>query len=104
MTVRRPRRGRGPEEDELRFVVRLVPRAQVDRIDGVDEGMLRCRVAAAPADGAANVALCRLLAAELGSTRSAVRIVAGAKTRRKIVAVRADLGDRIRARWPSLVD
>jgi len=37
--------------------VRLVPRAGVDRIDGVVEGALRVRVAAPPVDGAANAAL-----------------------------------------------
>jgi len=85
-----------------RFAVRLTPRGGADRVEGVGEdGVLRARVAAPPADGAANEALCRLLAHELGIARRSVRIVAGASSRRKVVEVDAS-PDELGARWPGL--
>jgi uncharacterized protein len=85
-----------------RFAVRLTPRGGADRVDGVGEdGALRARVAAPPVDGAANEALCRLLARDLGIARGAVRVVAGASGRRKVLEVDADAAV-IAAAWPGL--
>jgi uncharacterized protein len=85
-----------------RFAVRLTPRGGADRVDGVGEdGALRARVSAPPADGAANEALCRLLAHDLGIARRTVRIVAGASSRRKVVEVDVDPPTVIAA-WPGL--
>jgi uncharacterized protein YggU (UPF0235/DUF167 family) len=89
---------------ELRFAVRVTPRASRDQVDGVVEGVLLCRVAAAPADGAANASLLRLLGRELGIGPSRLRLVAGAASRRKLVAVDAGERARLVARWPGLVD
>ncbi|HXX62061.1 MAG TPA: DUF167 domain-containing protein [Candidatus Sulfotelmatobacter sp.] len=88
---------------EVRFDVRLTPRGGSDRVDGVgDDGVLLVRVAAPPADGAANAALMGLLARELGIPRSRVRVARGITSRRKAIAV-ADAGaDEVRARWPGL--
>ncbi len=71
-------------------------------MDGVESGVLRVRVAAAPADGAANEALCRLLARELGIPRSAVRVASGASSRMKSVEVDSVDGETLHARWPGL--
>ena len=88
---------------EVRFAVRLTPRGGADRIDGVgDDGALRARVAAAPVDGAANRALVRLIAAELGLAPTAVRLIGGATARRKTVAVSGPGAVAILARWPGL--
>jgi uncharacterized protein len=87
----------------VRFIVRLTPRSGADRVDGVGEdGSLRARVAAPPVDDAANRALVRLIAHELGLPRTAVRIVSGATARRKTVAVEGLLPAAILARWPGL--
>jgi hypothetical protein len=86
-----------------RFVVRLTPRADGDRVDGVgDDGVLRVRVTAPPVDDAANRALIRLVAEELRTSRSNVRIVAGASGRRKTLAVDDVARAAILARWPGL--
>ena len=66
------------------------------------DGVLRVRVAAPAVEGAANTALVRLLADELGVAGRHVRIVAGAKTRQKLVMVEGIAGDAIVARWPGL--
>jgi uncharacterized protein len=59
-------------------------------------------VAAPPVEGAANQALLRLLADELGVARRAVRLVAGAAGRQKLVVVEGMTPDDVVARWPGL--
>ncbi len=72
-------------------------------MDGVGEdGSLRVRVAAPPLDSAANGALCRLLARELGIAVGQVRIATGATARRKVVAVAGVDAPAVRSRWPGL--
>jgi uncharacterized protein len=68
----------------------------------VIDGALRVRVAAPPVEGAANQALVRVLAAELGVARRSVRLVAGAAGRRKLVVVEGLEADEVVARWPGL--
>jgi uncharacterized protein YggU (UPF0235/DUF167 family) len=92
----------GDRPNEIRFDVRLTPRAAFDRVDGVADGALRVRVSAPPVDEAANRALVRLLARELGVPASAVRIAAGPASRRKTVAVERVAREAILARWPDL--
>jgi uncharacterized protein len=87
---------------DVRFAVRLTPRAAADRVDGVVEGVLRVHVGAPAVEGAANNALVRLLADELGVARGDVRIVAGATSRQKLVVVDGLEADEIVARWPGL--
>jgi uncharacterized protein len=64
--------------------------------------VLRARVAAPPVEGAANQALLRLLADELGVARRAVRLVAGAAGRQKLVVVEGMTPEEVLARWPGL--
>ena len=66
-------------------------------------GELRCRVAAAAVDGAANEALVRLVARELGVPPSAIELLAGAKARRKVLGVPGRARATIAARWPELL-
>jgi len=88
--------------DDVRIAVRCTPRGGADRIDGVVEGALRVRVAAPAVDGAANESLLRLLAAELGLPRGAVRLIAGATGRHKLVAIEGVDAPTLLARWPDL--
>jgi uncharacterized protein YggU (UPF0235/DUF167 family) len=88
---------------EARFTVRLTPRGGADRIDGVADGVLRVRVASPPVEGAANIALVRLLADELDVPRSHVRLVAGTSGRLKRIVVDGLAAERLCERWPGLV-
>jgi len=86
----------------VRFAVRLSPRSATTCVDGVVDGVLKIRVAAPAVGGAANTALVRLLADELGLALRDVRIVAGAKSRRKLVMADGVAAEAIVARWPGL--
>jgi uncharacterized protein YggU (UPF0235/DUF167 family) len=69
----------------------------------VTDGELRVRVAAPPVDGAANQALLRLLADELGVPRRATTLLAGETSRRKRITVAGISAEELRIRWPGLV-
>ena len=60
------------------------------------------RVAAPPVEGAANQALVRVIAEELGIARRSVRLVAGAAGRQKLIVVEGLSPDDLVARWPGL--
>jgi uncharacterized protein (TIGR00251 family) len=83
-------------DGEVRFGVRLQPRASRNAIEGVRDGALLVRVAAPPVDGEANEALVRLLAARLNVPKSAVRILSGERGRTKRVAVRGVSEEKVR--------
>ena len=72
---------------QARIRVRLTPRAARDEVAGWQDGVLRVRVTAPPVEGRANAALERLLAGALGLPKTAVRVVSGAQSRDKTVAV-----------------
>lgn len=80
----------------LAFSVKVAPGATRDAVGGEAGGALKVRVAAPPADGKANEALCRLLAEHLNIARSAVRIVAGERSRTKRVIVHGVTAERLR--------
>ena len=86
----------------VRFAVRLTPRSAVERVDDVVDGVLKVRVMAPAVEGAANNALIRLLAEEVGVARRDVRIVAGATSRQKLVVIDGVDAEAIVARWPGL--
>jgi uncharacterized protein (TIGR00251 family) len=75
----------GPEGVTLK--VHVQPRASRDALAGEREGALVVRLTAPPVEGAANEALCRLLARALGVPPSSVSVVSGARGRRKGVKV-----------------
>jgi uncharacterized protein YggU (UPF0235/DUF167 family) len=73
--------------EEARIEVRLQPRASRDELLGLRDGVLGARVCAAPVDGAANAALCRLIARHAGVAPSRVEVIRGERSRLKLVRV-----------------
>ncbi len=63
--------------------VRVQPKASRNAIVCESEGRIRIALTAPPSEGAANRALCALVAKTLGLSKSAVSLVAGHKARDK---------------------
>lgn len=74
-------------EGGVRLRVHVQPRASRTELAGLYGGALKVRVAAPPADGAANDELCRFLAAALGVAPRAVEVTGGRAARGKSVRV-----------------
>ncbi len=71
----------------FRLAVRAQPRSSRELIVGVENGRLKVKLTAAPVEGAANEALCRLLAKALGLAKSRVTVVLGDTSREKCLEV-----------------
>jgi uncharacterized protein (TIGR00251 family) len=67
--------------------VRLKPRAKRNALVGERDGVLHVSVAAAPVDGKANAALCKLIAKRAGVARGQVSVVRGERSREKVVRI-----------------
>jgi uncharacterized protein (TIGR00251 family) len=76
--------------------VHVVPRAKRTELAGTYGDAIRIRVAAPPADGAANAELVRFLSQRLGVPRGSVTIVAGAASRRKVIEVLGRSAEAVR--------
>ena len=75
--------------------VRLTPKGGRDAIDGIDmlsdgRDVLKARVRAAPSEGEANAALCKLIAKSVGVPARDVAITSGATVRIKRLAISGD--------------
>jgi uncharacterized protein len=78
--------------DSLIVTVRLTPKGGRDAIDGIEvladgRAVVRARVRAVPADGAANAALVKLLADALDVAARDISVVAGATARIKRIKI-----------------
>ena len=74
-------------DDSGVLIVHVVPRARRSEVVGMHGDAVKIRLAAPPADGAANEELVRFLAERLGVPRSAISIAAGDTSRRKRVII-----------------
>ena len=84
--------------DEVVLDVVVSPNARRTHADGLHDGALRVRLAAPPVDGKANALLLGWLAAQLGLAPRALRILRGATSRRKAVALPGDCEQEV-AHW-----
>ncbi len=81
--------------DGVALDVRLTPRGAHDAIEGIERRadgrvVLKARVRAAPFEGQANAALCRLVARELGIAPRQVEIASGEGARIKRLRIAGD--------------
>ena len=74
-----------PSPPSALLSVRLTPRAARERLAPGPDGGLVAHVTAPPVDGAANDALCRLVAKAAGVPPSRVSIARGQRARQKVV-------------------
>jgi uncharacterized protein (TIGR00251 family) len=81
--------------------VRVIPRARRDEIGGERGGRRLIRLTAPPVGGAANAALCRLVARRAGVPARRVSIVRGETSRDKVVRVEGLTADELRASMTS---
>lgn len=79
-----------------RISVQVKPRASANRIEGCLEGVYQVRLTSPPVEGAANQALVKLMAKELGVAKGRVRVVAGERSRRKVLEVEGLTSARVR--------
>ena len=77
----------GIERGTVTFAVRVQPRASRNEVAGVMEGALKIRLQAPAVEDRANEALRELLAGLLKRPKSAVRILAGERSRMKRIEV-----------------
>ena len=76
--------------DLMRITIRVKPGSALPRVGGEHDGALIVRVSARAVDGRATEAALTAVADSFGVSRSAVRLVAGASSRTKIVDIDAD--------------
>jgi len=76
-----------PERGVVIFSVRVQPRASKDEIAGEMEGALKIRLQAPALEDRANEALIEFLARLLKTSKSAVRILSGERSRTKRIAI-----------------
>jgi uncharacterized protein len=81
--------------DGVAVDVRLTPRGGRDAIEGIERradgrAVVKARVRAAPFEGEANAALCRLIAGAVGVAPREVSIAAGVNSRVKRVRIKGE--------------
>ena len=76
-----------PVDDGIAFEVHVVPRSPRNEIDGIHGDRLRVRVNVPPVEGAANHAVCTLIARVFGVAPRQVSIVRGLVSRMKRIHV-----------------
>lgn len=79
-----------------RLEIYVQPRASKTEVVGLHGTALKIRLAAPPVDGAANQALVEYIADRLNVSKSSVRLVGGATSRRKVIEVAGWATERVR--------
>ncbi len=67
--------------------LKVIPRAARTQIIGVEAGVLKIKVQAPPAEGAANEAVIELLAKWLRKPKSSIVLIKGEQSRHKVVRI-----------------
>lgn len=72
---------------DLLVPVKVVPKSSRDRVVGELDGALKVTVSAAPERGAANAAVCKLIAKALGLRTAQVTVASGHASPRKTLRI-----------------
>lgn len=78
----------GKHKEGVVVEVRVQPKASRAQVEGVREGVLRVRLTAPPADGAANEQLLEVLSKHFKVPKSSMEIIRGLSSRNKLVLFR----------------
>ena len=81
--------------------VKVVPKASRERIVGELDGALKVAVSAAPERGAANAAVCKLIAKTLGVRTPQVTVESGHASPRKVLRVAGSTAEAVQGLVPS---
>lgn len=76
------------DKGEARITVRVQSNARQNQVVGLENDVLRVRIAAPPVDGRANQELVRFLSQALGVPRSDIAIERGLASKTKLLAIR----------------
>jgi uncharacterized protein (TIGR00251 family) len=80
------------------FAVWVKPRSSRNQVVGIREGALHVALAAPPVEGRANEALVKYLADLLDVHQSQVEIIAGQRSRQKVIRISGLAPDELRRR------
>lgn len=75
------------KDGAVTFDILVQPRASRAKVGPIHDDRLKVAVTAPPVDGEANAAVIELFAKQLGVTRSAIEVIAGASSRRKTLRI-----------------
>jgi len=81
--------------EDVTFAVHVQPRASRNELCGVQGEELKLRLTSPPVDDAANRLCIEFLAKLLGVAKSDVSIIAGARSRHKIIRVKSITSERV---------
>jgi uncharacterized protein (TIGR00251 family) len=82
------------------LLIHAQPKASCTEFAGYHGDLVKVRLAALPSDGAANVELCRFLAARFSLPLAKVQLLSGQRSRRKRVLLKAVPMETIHAFLP----
>lgn len=87
-----------PHPDGVYLHLKVQPRASQNGFGEILGNELKVKVTAPPVDAAANEALIKLLAEQLGCPRGSIQIVRGQTSRHKVAFLRGLTADHVNAR------
>lgn len=74
-------------ENGVKIKIKVQPRSSDCKIIGIHNGALKVKLRSPPLDGRANEELIELLARQIGISKSRISLIAGDKSKNKIVFV-----------------
>lgn len=76
-------------QNQTNITVQVQPNARRNEVLGLEDGVLRVKIAAAPVKGKANKELIDFLSQLLGISKSSIMIEKGLASRKKVIAIQS---------------